>query len=199
MPSSVGSRPGLRELKKARTIEAIQGHAVRMFLDGGYDATTVEAIAAAAEVAPSTVYRYFPTKEDLVTSDEFDVSFLDNFRAQPAELGVIQALRVSIREVIAEVSADFLAVGWQRNKLMLSEPSLRGATLGSLLELHRIIAEVVATRTGRGPDDLEVGRFTGAVIGIALDLMQRWVDDPKLDILGVFEQALDQLEHGFQL
>lgn len=64
--------PGLRERKKAKTRAAIQHEALRLFREQGYDETKIEQIAAAVEVSESTIYRYFPTKEDLVLWDEFD-------------------------------------------------------------------------------------------------------------------------------
>jgi AcrR family transcriptional regulator len=63
MTSSPAEPTGLRERKKARTRAAIQRHALRLFQEQGYSATTVDQIAAAAEISPSTFFRYFPTKE----------------------------------------------------------------------------------------------------------------------------------------
>jgi hypothetical protein len=91
-----GAPTGLRERKKARTRTAIQRHALRLFGEQGYQATTVEQVAAAAEVSMSTVFRYFPTKEDLLVLDGYHslaTSVAEAFRRQPADLGPVGALR----------------------------------------------------------------------------------------------------------
>src|SRR5574337_1236534 len=93
--------PGLRERKKAKTRAAIQGHALRLFREQGYEATTVEQIAAAAEVSPSTFFRYFSTKEDVVLYDDLDPLLIAAFAAQPAELSPIQAMRGALQRVLA--------------------------------------------------------------------------------------------------
>ncbi len=60
----------MRAQRRAETQRAIQAHAVRLLTERGYDATTVADVAEAAGVSPMTVYRHFPTKEDLVLVDE---------------------------------------------------------------------------------------------------------------------------------
>src|SRR5258708_33222461 len=86
---------GLRERKKAKTRAAIREHALRLFREPGYGATTVEQIAEAAEGSPATFYRYFPTKEDVVLQDDFDVLTMDAFEAPPRTLGPIAAVRAA--------------------------------------------------------------------------------------------------------
>src|SRR5215471_15238388 len=61
-------RPGLRERKKLRTRRVIIETAGELFAKKGYGSTTVAEIADAAEISPSTVFKYFPTKADLVFS-----------------------------------------------------------------------------------------------------------------------------------
>ena len=63
---------GLRERKRINAMRTIQERALDLFDERGFDAVTIEEIAAAAEVSPSSVYRYFGTKEGLLVADEFD-------------------------------------------------------------------------------------------------------------------------------
>lgn len=99
---------GLRELKRERTRRLISDKAFELFTDDGFGRTTVEQIAAAAEVGPSTVYRYFPTKETLVLEFVQDSLFgsLDWFREQPADADLPDALRGVIDRVLDQMESD---------------------------------------------------------------------------------------------
>ena len=79
------AQASLRERKKARTRASLREHALRLFREQGYQATTVEQIAAAAEVSPSTFFRYFPTKEDVVLQDDMDTRMIEAFDRQPPD------------------------------------------------------------------------------------------------------------------
>src|SRR5271156_2061193 len=109
MLGSEGQQSGLRERKKARTRAAIREHALRLFREQGYHETTVEQIAEAAEVSPSTFFRYFPTKEDVVLLDELDVITLAAFERQPAGLTPVAAFRAAAAEAFAALTEEELA------------------------------------------------------------------------------------------
>ena len=118
---------GLRERKKAKTLAAIQAAALKLFRKQGYDATTIEQIAAAAEVSPSTFFRYFPTKEDVVLLDLTDPLVIEAFRAQPPELSAIQALRNAVRSVFDQLPEEEFEVVRQRGELIFATLSCRPA------------------------------------------------------------------------
>jgi AcrR family transcriptional regulator len=201
-PLSEDDRPavGLRERKKARTKAAIQQHAMRLFRERGYPATTVEQIAAAAEVSPSTFFRYFPTKEDVALYDALDPVLLEAFRAQPAELGPVQALRGAMRAVLAELPAEELAMQQERDRLIRSVPELRARMLDEFAKNLQLFAELVAERVGRRPDDPAVRTVAGAVIGVGISAWYTAGDhaNPK-DYLAVMDASLAHLEAGLPL
>src|ERR1700689_3096237 len=105
-----GEQCGLRERKKARTRASLREHALRLFREQGYQATTVEQIAAAAEVSPSTFFRYFPTKEDVVLQDDMDTRMVEAFARQPLDLSPIGAVRGAMREAWN----SFTACEWEQ-------------------------------------------------------------------------------------
>jgi AcrR family transcriptional regulator len=196
-----GKQPalGLRERKKARTRAAIQQHALRLFREQGYDATTVEQIAEAAEVSPSTFFRYFPTKEDVVLYDAVDPLIFAAFEAQPAALSPIQALRGALRVVFATLSAEELAEQRERAALMVAVPELRMRMLDQVVVSTQQLAELVARRVGRRTDELAVRTFAGAVIGAMMAPLLAAIADPTADYLALMDASLAYLEAGLPL
>jgi AcrR family transcriptional regulator len=190
---------GLRERKKARTRAAIQSHALRLFREQGYDATTVQQIIEEVEVSASTFFRYFPTKADVVLSDEFDPVIVAAFRGQPRELSVIQALRAAFARAFAQISDDDRAVQEDRMLLVLSVPELRAAMLDQFASAMGLLAEIIAERTGRSPTDVSVRTFAGAVVGAAMAAMFAIADDPSSDVAETIDQSMACLEDGLRL
>jgi AcrR family transcriptional regulator len=195
----VDGEKGLRELKKARTRTAIQRHALRLFHEQGFQATTVEQIAAAAEVAPSTVFRYFETKEDLaVLTDHLSMRtrFTEVFTGQPAELNPVQALRRTVRTLFGEMAPEDRAARYERDLLWLVVPELWGANLTLFTEARRQLCELVALRVGRAPEDPSARALSDAMVGVTLGVLMDCARDPGLDPATAVDEALARIETG---
>ena len=132
--------PGLRERKKAQTRSAIQEQALRLFLAKGYEATTVEEIAAAAGVSHMTFFRYFPTKEDVVMWDEYDPMLVTLIAARPADEPAVESIRYAIREGLARIAAADQEIILVRTRLFLDTPVLRARMWEQHGESERMIA-----------------------------------------------------------
>jgi AcrR family transcriptional regulator len=154
---------GLRERKKNKTRKIIQREALLLFRKQGYDATSIRQIAEAAEVSESTFFRYFPTKEDIVRWDEFDPFIIEAFRAHPAEITTVAALRKAFHEVLTPLSSEERVELHQRIMLGLSVPRVLGSE--QLSGPMKSFAEIIAKRAKRKPNDFGVQVLVGAVLG----------------------------------
>jgi AcrR family transcriptional regulator len=159
---------GLRERKKARTRAAIQEHAMRLFREQGYVETTVDQIAAAADVSPATFFRYFPTKEDTVLYDAMDLMMMEVFRAQPPELTPMQALRSTMRIGLGRLTEEQLETERERMRLFESTPELRPRQMENYYNTIAMLGGLAAERTGHEPGDLAVQAWAGAVVGVVM-------------------------------
>jgi AcrR family transcriptional regulator len=198
---SQSDRPqlSLRERKKAKTRAAIQRHALRLFREQGYEATTVEQIADAAEVSPSTFFRYFPTKEDVVLYDDLDPLFIAAFEAQPAELSPIQALRGALHVVFDRLPADDMSQQWERGRLIMAVPELRMRMLDQLAATVQLVAEMLAKRLGRRADEFAIRTYAGAIIGVMMSALLAGVASPMADFVAQMDASLAYLEAGLPL
>ena len=194
-----GEPVGLRERKKMKTRQAIQEHALRLFRELGYDGTTVVQIAEAAEVSPSTFFRYFPTKEDVVLFDALDPMVIDSFRRQPPDLSPIQALRGALHETFGALTAEQVGEQLERGHLIFGVPDLQAVWVAETVRTSRLMAGLFAERVGRAPDDLQILVYTGAVLGAMMAAMIPVVQNPDADFMWSLDSALDFLEEGLQI
>jgi AcrR family transcriptional regulator len=197
-------QPGLRERKKARTRASIREHALRLFREQGYQHTTVEKIAEAAEVSPSTFFRYFPTKEDVVLQDDMDVRMIEALERQPPGLAPLAALRAAVRQVVSSYSPADLDQFSELTALTMSVPEIRARALDEFARTIGVMSEALAKRAGRPADDLAVRTMAGAVIGVTMSVSHPWEEgwSGQRDIhemFGRLDQALALLEAGLPL
>src|SRR3954464_12315211 len=144
---------GLRERKKAKTRWAIQEHAMRLFGDQGYEATTVDQIAAAAEISPSTFFRYFATKEDVVVQDEYDDLFVDAFRQAGGSTDPMDTFRSALRAALAGMDAQIWEQNMTRARLVMSSPLLRARSAENFVATLGNAAAAFARAAGTPEDD----------------------------------------------
>jgi len=195
---------GLRERKKARTRASLREHALRLFRDQGYQATTVEQIAAAAEVSPSTFFRYFPTKEDVVLQDDMDVRMVEALEQQPAQIGPIAAIRAAMRQVLGSAARDDRDMFLETAALSMAVPEIRARAYDEFARAITGFSEALAKRSGRPADDLAVRTAAGAVIGVVMSITMPWHEQPvdhasMEQMFAQIDQALGLLEAGLPL
>ena len=196
---AAGRPVGLRERKKARTRASIREHALRLFREQGYQATTVEQIAEAAEVSPSTFFRYFPTKEDVVLQDDFDLVATEAFEAQPAGMSVIAAYRAAAAQMFGSLSPDELTRFRESVELTLTIPEVRARALDEFAKAIDVTAAAIARRTGRPSDDPPVRTVAGALVGVVMSATMPWSSQSAEDMFERIDAGLAYLEAGLPL
>ncbi|MFF7640998.1 TetR family transcriptional regulator [Streptomyces canus] len=195
-PPADVSQLGLRERKKIKTRTAIRDATYALIEEQGYEATTVEQIAERAEVSPSTVFRYFPTKEDIVLTDEYDPVMLDELRARPADEPWMESVRHILHRALDFSDVDH-EVTRLRAQLMIQVPAVRARMMESMSVTGRLLAGAIAERTGRDANDLEVRVHTMSLIGGLTEMYQYWAENGMQDDLhSLLDRALPVLEHG---
>ncbi|MEU4240189.1 TetR family transcriptional regulator [Actinoplanes sp. NPDC026619] len=191
---------GLRERKKAKTRLAIREHAMRLFEEQGYASTTVDQIAEAAEVSPSTFFRYFPTKEDVILTDDYDPLIVEAIKAQPPGTLPVPALLAAMKSVFLNMSAEEWASEGRRQRIFQDVPELRARAMSQTVLALDLLAAALAERDGRSGDELTYRVIAGALVGVVLAISPPGgansfgpADFSRL------EQALELLAENFHL
>lgn len=181
----------LRDRQRAETRDAIQRCAIRLFTDSGYDATTVTDVAAAAGVSAMTVYRHFPTKEDLVLYDEYDPLTASAVAAQPASLPLAVRIGRALEETAAFGSSQEKAFLLARLRLMISVPALRARHLDSQYATQDAIVLALGGGSLGADEEFRVRATASACLGAAHVALMRWAEsDGEADLPGLVRQAL---------
>ncbi|MFR9752144.1 TetR family transcriptional regulator [Nocardia sp. 004] len=163
-----GAARALGERKQERDRQAIRLEAFRLFRAQGYNETTIEQIAAAAGVSPSTFFRYFRNKEQLVLADDLEPLLIEALRRQPRGITPMAAFRNAVFEVFTMLPAAELGFEQERQALLYHVPELRSAIGSEVLRSIDLIAGLLAERSGCCADDFEVRVTAGAMAGATM-------------------------------
>jgi AcrR family transcriptional regulator len=151
-PAPNGPTRGLRERHKLRTRLALRDAALDLFLDRGFDATTVEDVAAAVDVSPRTFFRYFPTKGDVVVLPYVELfdQWEELVRTAPAGQALVDVLREASHLITRAYEED--SAYWDRHhQAVTTDPSLGPVMLQTQARLQQRAAATLAERLGLDP------------------------------------------------
>ncbi|MGB2572109.1 TetR/AcrR family transcriptional regulator [Micromonospora citrea] len=181
----------LREQRRAETQRMIQAHAVRLFVERGYDGTTVNDVAEAAGVSAMTVYRHFPTKEDLVLVDQNGPLVAERIAAtaagQPLVRRIGSALVDSARTLTAGGDRFLLA----RLRLMISTPALRARHLDNHYVLQQAIVDGLGDEAADPDTAFQAAAAASACLAAMHTALVRWAeDDGRTDLPDLVAKAL---------
>jgi AcrR family transcriptional regulator len=166
------SVPNLRDRKRRAMMLRVQDAAFRAAFRAGYAGTTVEAVAAAADVSPSTVYRAFGTKEGIFLWDELELPAMELLEDELAHRSPIAAA-IAVVEAIGALEFHVSdAEMRERLNLVLSEPGLRSSMND---EFRRFEGELAAMFAGGGEiDAVEARIVAAATVAAVLAAVEAW-------------------------
>ena len=192
-------RPPLRERKKQRTRAEIIEAATRLFLDKGFDNTTVEEIAEAAEVSRSTFFRYFPAKELTVFPhnqarvEQFRQEYLQRVPGESAFVALCRAVAA-----MARIFQDAREEQLIQTRIVRASPFLLGRRFQIEEAWEDSLAEGIRDRLG---DDAQVDHqarmVAAALLGMVRTTLTDWVRDGcRADLQTMAQGFFPLIERG---
>jgi len=191
---------GLRERKRLAAMRTIQGIALDLFDAEGFGLVTIERIASEADVSPSSVYRYFGTKEHIVLWDEWDPFWVDQLFEEIKTEPPLVALRHAAEVIIVgPLSTDEEYVR-RLTRLIMEEPSIEAAFALEYYKIAELIGNTLSEALGREHGDLDIQLLSHALVGAVTGAIHHWYESGfSAPIAEVLQRALDALERGFAL
>jgi AcrR family transcriptional regulator len=191
------STPGLRERKKLAAMQRIQEVALDLFDERGFDNVTIEQIADAAEVSPSSVYRYFGTKEQVILWDDFDVQFFDAADVELTTKPPVEAIRSALAEAMTRFYERDEALAQRKTRYALEEPALRLAMLEATDQFARRVALGLRGASDPPLDEFEAEVTATVLVWAMVAASRHWHENGyRTPIRDELERALEMVERG---
>ncbi|WP_225094599.1 TetR/AcrR family transcriptional regulator [Streptomyces sp. CoH27] len=166
--------------------------ALRLFMQQGYDETTIAQIAREAGVSQRTLFRYFGTKEDLVAGSEerFVALLTETVRDQPVDVGVWEALRAAFKAALSLHATPEEAL--ERFRLVHHTDSLRAAYLGKRVRCQEALMPLLEARmTPSGTDRGQARAIVATAFACFDAATATWLEDNgQGDILDLYDRGL---------
>ena len=188
------AEPDWRQRKKTATSDRIRECALRLFHEQGYDATTVEQIAAAAGVSHMTFFRYFPTKEDVALSDSYDPLIASFIAQTPAGWPLIERIRAVLVQGLRQIYDTDRDTLLAQVKLIDSTPALRERQWAGQLATQQVILQALQVDQLDPHASFQAKVTVAACLAAASTAVLTWVEnDGTPELPDLMEQAFDTL------
>jgi AcrR family transcriptional regulator len=151
---SAAGPPGLRERKRQQTRERLTRVAMALFLERGFEATTLDDIAAAADISRRSFFHYFASKEDVVFAwhEESTAALIAAVAARPSDESMLAAAENAISAMVRQLEpGEAIAMG----RLKRDNPALQARDQIKYEKLERALAEALAKRAGHKTEKLQ--------------------------------------------
>lgn len=183
-------------MKAERTRRQITEVAVTAFIEHGYDETTMEQIAEAAEIGTSTLYRYFPSKEQLILEPFAEVLDFGRFlRARPSDEPVDAALAVALLDLADELVDDDRRIP-QIRRIIDTSAVPRARLWDVFLSSRADFEAAIAERMGKDPGDQDVKVTAGITLDVFYRVDEEWKGDHTKDYRALLRDALASLRQA---
>ena len=159
-----------------RTRRALRSAAYRLFLEHGYEKTPVALIASEAGVSHMTFFRHFPTKEDVVLSDDYDSLLERLVRERPDTEPPVARIRAALAVALPEVYARERESLLLRTRLILDTPALRRRMGDSMRGSQAALASGLAPDAPAGPP-LAARAAAAACTAALAEAITAWAHD----------------------
>ncbi|MEU9269073.1 TetR family transcriptional regulator [Streptomyces sp. NPDC048251] len=193
MRAEGAARPGLRERKKIKLRRNAQIEAFRLFEAQGYGHTTVEQIAAAAEISTATFYRYFPTKEDVVFGDEYDSAIEAVLSCRPADEPLVATVQ-AVTAVLATAAETDRKFNLARLRLIATVPALEARYASQERRSVDLFSDLFARRTGLASTDYQVQLTAAAFVAVLFTASRQWAKESAAGLGVLVREATTTIE-----
>ncbi|GAC1041502.1 TetR family transcriptional regulator [Rhizobium sp. No.120] len=173
-------KEGRRERKRRQTRERIEAAALKLFLERGFDATTIEDITEAADVSKRSFFDYFPSKEEVVAAwqDGFARELIDAVAVQPEDASIIDVIEAAVNSALRAAIADPQSLALAA--LIHNTPTLQARDQLKYAKLEKKLTDALSARgSGSQEERLRLAMLAAAVVTMLRIGSERWMQSPQ--------------------
>src|SRR6266704_3194879 len=189
----------VRERSRRTVRSELAQLAVDLFVEKGYDETTIDDLAAAAGMSKRTFFRYFASKEELVMG-KYEIlgeQLAEDLAARPADEPIWASMRQVFGRVVEYFESEARgATAVAMENIVRDHPTLNASYLERVSRMQELVLDEVRTRTGRpDPADPRTAAIVGAAFSCLIAAWTTWLTTNQAQPFGeLLDQAMDAIQ-----